>query len=366
MIDKKIMIDFRHIPNNTGFSSYLKMILSAINTVDREFYLLINDDSFDFSPYLTNNKNIKFVYAKSKPFSISQNWEVPLIIRKYKIDIFHAINYDVPLFMFLCPKCTLISTICDLIPILHKNIHKRSLIKTIYFEVMYRACVKLSYKLLTISEYSKNDIVNYLKVDKDSVTTIYCSYNGKELHQKEDVKINNPVTLFFIGTNFEHKNILVLVEAVKILKEKGISAILNIAGKETSYTDRIRDYVKEYNLEDSVQIHGKVTDEQAEVLYKTSDIFCFPSLVEGFGIPPLEAMNHGIPVISSNKTCIPEVVGDAGISIEPTAKNYAEKIEFLVNNPDTVKNLVKKGYERIKEFSQKNFDEKILGVYFGE
>lgn len=356
MSDKKIMIDFRHISAQTGFSSVLKMILQAINEDNREYFLLINNDKFNFNEYLTKNKNIRFIYTKSKPFSITQNCEIPLVLRQYKIDIFHTINYDVPLFMFLCPKCKLISTIHDLIPYTHKHLHKRSFIKYIYFDFMYNACAKLSDKILTVSEYSKNEIVKHLNINPNKVEVIYNSYIGKDAFQKDKTEFSNPVKLFFIGSNFEHKNILAVVKAVKLLKDKGIETTFNIAGLETVYTDVIRKFVAENNLQENVRILGKIPNDKVEELYKTSDIFVFPSLIEGFGIPLLEAMNYGLPVISSNKTVMPEVIGAAGILIEPTSENFAEKIEYLINNPDSEKELIKKGYERIKYFSQKKFN----------
>ena len=362
-MSKKVIIDFRHISAQTGFASVLKMILQAINQDTKEYYLLINNDEFNFENYLTQNRNIKFVYAKSKPFSLTQNIEIPLLLRKYDIDIFHTINYDIPLFMFLCPKCTLVSTIHDLIPYTHKHLHKRSFVKYLYFDFMYNACAKLSDKILTVSDYSKNEIVKHLKVNPDKVEVIYNSYIGKDNYKKEKTDFSKPVKLFFIGSNFEHKNILTVVEAVKMLKAKGIETLFNIAGLETVYTDIIRKYITENNLQENVKILGKISNEQVEELYKTSDIFVFPSLIEGFGIPLLEAMNYGLPVISSNKTVMPEVVGDAGILIEPTSENFAEKIEYLINNPQFIEELTQKGYKRIKNFSQEKFNENLLNFY---
>ncbi len=366
MFDKRIMIDFRHISAQTGFSTYLIMILKAINSINEEIYLLINDDSFDFNQYLTNSNNIKFVYAKSKPFSLKQNIEIPLLLKKYNISIYHNINYDIPLFMFLCPNCKLISTIHDLIPITHKHLKKRGIIKNIYFEIMHRMCVLLSDKILTVSEYSKNEIIRHLKVNDEKVIAFHCSFRGKDIPQRTNLLFNNPLKLFFIGNNFYHKNILTAIKAVEILKNKDIHTELNIAGKETNYTDELKDYVLKNKLSQYVNFLGKISDQKVDELYKSSDIFIFPSLIEGFGSPLLEAMNYGLPIISSNKTVMPEVVGNAGILTEPTPESFADKIEYLINNPTKAQELVQRGYERIKEFSQEKFNAKILEVYYND
>ena len=363
MDNKRILIDFRHINKKTGFASVLIMILKAIDTTDKEFFLLLNYDKFNFDEYLKNNKNVKFIYAKSKPFSISQNWEIPLILRKNNITIFHAINFDIPLFMFLCPKCKIISTIHDLIPLTHKHLHKRSILKNIYFSFMFKACAILSNKIIAVSFYTKNEIIKYLNVKSQKIEVVHNSYIGKETTKKEKLEFNKPIKLLFIGSNFEHKNIMAVVMAVKILKEKNIDVMFEIAGMETEYTNIIRKYVDENNLKEKIEILGKVSQEQVEKLYTTSDIFVFPSLIEGFGIPVLEAMNYGLPVVSSNKTVMPEVIGDAGILIEPTAENFANMIEILIGNPQLQNELIKKGYERLKIFSQKNFNQKLLNFY---
>lgn len=363
MYNKKIMIDFRHISKMTGFASVLVMILEAIDTIDREFFLLTNNENIIFNKYLKNNKKIKFVHTNITPFSLRQNVEIPLILKKYEIDMFHTINFDIPLFMFLCPKCQLISTIHDLIPHTHKHLHKRSLIKRIYFNFMYKACANLSDKIITVSNYTKNEIVKYLKTDPKKIVVIHNSYLGRKSFSKKNTEFSKPVKLFFLGNNFEHKNILAVIKAVKLLKDKNIEVLFNIAGLETCYTNIMKEYINENNLQNNVKILGKISQEQSETLYKTSDIFVFPSLIEGFGIPLIEAMSYGLPVISSNKTVMPEIVGDAGILIDPTPENFAEKIEFLIKNNDKVKELIQKGYERINVFSQDKFTQKILEVY---
>ncbi len=357
------MIDFRHIDKKNGFSSYLIMILRALNSSDKGFLLLVNENNFDFGKYLQHNKNIKFVKAKSKPFSFYQNIEIPFLIKKYRADVFHSINFDVPLFMFLAPKCKLISTIHDLIPIKYKNIHKRSFIKNIYFEIMYRMCALLSSKILTVSNFSRTEIINTLKVPAKRITKIYNSYS---LHHSENYSkclTNSCYNLLFVGTNFEHKNIYTVIKAVVMLKKKNINVRFNIVGGETKYTLFLKREIARYNLEDCVFIFGKVNDTLLTALYEQADCFVFPSLAEGFGIPILEAMYFGLPLITSNKTIMPEIVADAGIMIDPTPENYAEKIEYLIKNPRIAKNLIHRGNARVKNFSEEKFNKKMLRVY---
>ncbi len=170
---KNIMVDCRWIVANNGFSSVIKMILCAINSQCEKFYILINENAknFNFQQYVVDSSKLQIIVAKSAPFSFFQNIEIPYLIKKYNISIFHTLNYDIPLLRF--NKFVLISTIHDLIPIRYKSLHKRNFFKTIYFEIMYRLCAILSDKIITVSNFSKEEIVKYLPVKKKIMLMLY-------------------------------------------------------------------------------------------------------------------------------------------------------------------------------------------------
>lgn len=360
-MNKKILVDCRWIMANNGFASVIKMILRAIDAQENKFYLLINSNAqiFNFNEYIKDSTKFELILIKSKPFSIMQNFEIPLIIKKYNIDIFHTLNYDIPLFKF--SKFKLISTIHDLIPITHKNLHKRNIIITLYFEIMYRLCAILSDKIITVSNYSKDEIVKHLPCQNDKIQVVYNSYMPKLI--KYEKPINKVPQLLFVGSNFEHKNIHVVIEAIKLLKEKNIIVNFNIAGGKYKYTEYLELLIKQYKLENQIKILGKVSDIELSKLYSNTDIYVFPSLIEGFGIPLLEAMDYGIPLISSNTTVMPEIIGNAGILIEPTPRNFKESIEILLNNRQMQNDLRQNGFIRIKSFSQNIFNNNFQKIY---
>ena len=360
-MNNRILVDCRWIVANNGFASVIKMILKAIDSQEHKFYLLINSNAknFNFNQYISDSNKFELVIVKSKPFSIMQNFEIPFLIKKYNINIFHTLNYDIPLFRF--SKFKLISTIHDLIPITNKNLHKRNIIKTLYFEIMYRLCAIFSNKIITVSNYSKNEILKYLPCKEDKIRVIYNSYLPRRIIQLPNS--NNSLQLLFVGSNFEHKNIHVVIEAIKILKDKSKIVNFNIVGGKYKYTKYLESLISKYQLEDQIKILGKVEEKELIKLYCSADIYVFPSLIEGFGIPLLEAMDYGIPVISSNKTVMPEIVGDAGILIEPIAENFAKSIELLRDNSLLKEELVKKGHERVKNFSQERFNFEMLSFY---
>lgn len=364
MKNKRIMIDFRNICETNGFSTYLKYILNAINNIDALFFLLVNEDAknFNFENFV-NLEKIKLVQIKSKAFSLFSNIEIPFVIFKNKIDIYHAINFNIPI--FIPKKCCLISTIHDIIPIKYKNLHKRNIFIQLYFNIMYKLAVNLSDIILTVSNYSKQDIIDFFKIDDNKVKVIYNTYipTKKSINKRE--KDRKYKTLFFIGTNFEHKNILAVIKAVKILVNKGYDIRFNIAGSERKYTETLKQAIINDNLENYIKIWGRISYEQLKKLYQLADYYVFPSLVEGFGIPLLEAMNYGLPIISSNKTVMPEVIGDAGILIDPTPENFAEAVENLIKNPKLASDLINKGYQQMKNFSQENFNKSYSSLIQG-
>ena len=361
----KVLIDCRHIYENNGFSSYLKMILRAIDTDEsNDYYLLINEEKFNFSNYLKMNKNIHVLKIKSRPFSLLQNIEITYIMLKHGIKCLHSINYDIPIFIFLIPKYKLLATIHDIIPIKYSHLKKRSIIKQLYFRIMHNLCLLLSQNILTVSNFSKQDIIDFFKIEPSKITVIYNSYNIKNT-DKQKIKSNDNAIkeLLFVGNNFEHKNIHVIIEALKLLKDKNIIVKFNVVGQQYNYTKYCIELVKKYNLENQVKFWGKLSDDKLSNLFLSTDIYVFPSLVEGFGIPLLEAMNNGLPIISSNKTVMPEIIKDAGILINPTAENFAREIEYLLNNPKEKELLIKKGFKRMLDFSQENFSFAILELY---
>ncbi len=355
-----------HIGKKNGFSAYLIMIIKAVLNSGYDLFFLVNDNNFDFSQYYSEKDNIKLIFAKSKPSSFWRNIEVPLLVRKYKIDILHWINFDVPFgFPFICSgRAKLISTIHDLILVNYPEEYKRNMFKFIYYKLMFKLCAKISCRIITVSEFSRQEAISALKINPDIIHTIYCSFKGKVSLKKEiKQKPDSDYKLFFIGNNFRHKNIAVVIDAVKILKTRGINVIFNIAGMEADYTNLLRKKINDYDIADRVKILGRISDENAEKLYKESDIFVFPSLMEGFGSPLIEAMNYGLPVISSNRTCMPEVVGDAGILTEPDGESFAKSIEQIINDDNLRVDLIKKGYKRLEYFSDENFKNGILDVY---
>lgn len=231
--------------------------------------------------------------------------------------------------------------------------------------------------ILTISEFSKKEIIKYLHVPEDK---IYVVPNGVELerfhnHYERDrietVKHKFGIQgdyILYLGTLEPRKNIPALVDAYYKAyiesSDKEKFPFLVIAGKKGWKYQEIFEKVKNYGIEKRVIFTGYVTDEEAPLLMSGAEMFVFPSLYEGFGLPPLEAMACGTPVITSKHTSLPEVVGDAGITIdEGDTEELAKAIAELQRNPELRERYREKGLERAKSYSWENSAKILNEVY---
>ncbi len=215
--------------------------------------------------------------------------------------------------------------------------------------------VKKASKIISISEFTKKDIVKTYGIDSEKVIV---AHPGYKRHQALNAKHQTPNIpsdyILFLGTLKPSKNIEGLIKAFKILNTK--YSILNtnlvIAGKKGWLYQSIFEKVKKLGLRDRVIFTGFVSDEEKEVLIKRAKAFIMPSFWEGFGIPILEAMAAGTPVVCSDRGALPEVVGDAAILVNPeNPEDIANGIYKVLNDESIHRNLVKKGKERIKLFS---------------
>jgi glycosyltransferase involved in cell wall biosynthesis len=168
----------------------------------------------------------------------------------------------------------------------------------------------------------------------------------------------------YVGTAFPHKNLSSLLKIMPELLEKHPDLKLVLAGKKEQYYEKLHKAVRKLGLSDHVITPGFVSDAELKWLYTHCQAYVFPSLSEGFGLPGLEAMVHGAPVVSSNATCLPEVYGNAALFFNPeNTEDISLKIERILSDTELRKDLIKKGYSQVKKYSWKKMAEETLGVY---
>lgn len=223
--------------------------------------------------------------------------------------------------------------------------------------------------IFTISESTRDDIIDEYKVSKDKVYITYPGIKSLQIHKTKSMdelqkKFGIPKKfILFVGTIQPRKNIGMLIQAFSKIAEKYKDVDLVIVGKKGWLFEPIFKLPQEISIESRVHFLDFVSDEDLAAFYKNAICFVLPSLYEGFGLPILEAMQHGCPVITSSVSSLPEAGGDAALYVDPKDKDdIAKKIAELIENENLRKELVKKGYMHLKKFSWEKSAKETLSV----
>ncbi|MEF3090107.1 glycosyltransferase family 4 protein [Raoultella scottii] len=286
------------------------------------------------------------INSRIKPSSPADIFFTTLYVA-FHSGIYFSPGYNAPLFFL---KKTIL-TVHDLN---HIDVdHNTSFLKKIYYRfVLKRACRK-SCKIFTVSEFSKKRICEWADIPSSQVDVVG---NGVSAEFHSNIEPHEGNYILVVGNRKRHKNELRALEA---FSNANLAKDINLyfTGEQSEELDS---YIKNQHLQDRVFFMGRLDNNKLASLYKGARMLLFPSLYEGFGLPVIEAMACGTPVITSNTTSLPEVSGDAAILVNPlNVDEIKEAIESLNCNPELCNKLVEKGLERAKMFSWENTVERI-------
>ena len=225
-----------------------------------------------------------------------------------------------------------------------------------YYNFLIPRILQSSRKIITVSNFSKREILKHYKVDKNKIDVIYNAVHNKFTPSEKE---NCEKYILGVSSLSKHKNFDMLVKSFNKIKNKNLK--LYIVGEKNRNLNYI--LTQGHNINSNVIFTGRVGDQELVELYSNAACFVFPSLYEGFGIPPLEAMASGTPVVASNAAAIPEVCGDAALYFNPLdMEDIAETILKIVQNDDMKKALINKGFKQIKKFSWEKSANKMINV----
>lgn len=232
----------------------------------------------------------------------------------------------------------------------------KQIIKNKWTDFISNLAFRRAKKIVAISNVTADEIRKFFKVDDNKLITIYLGWTALNQLSQEPVSGLPERYFLFIGTLKERKNVLSVVKAYAKFKEKQITDIgLVIVGKRnenSSYIQKMNAFIRENRLENSVFFTGHTTDNQVAYIYSHTEAMVFPSLLEGFGMPVLEAMSFGIPVITSNVSSLGEVAGNAAILVDPkSVEQIASAMIQIINNVELRGSLIAMGLARIQFFS---------------
>jgi len=233
-----------------------------------------------------------------------------------------------------------------------------------------RNCIEQADKVIAISESTKRDILEYFRIpeSKVTVTRLAASTFFKELHEahknkfREQFGLGKPFILY-VGPRESYKNFHTLLKAYSLWKRRSDFDLICVGGASQWSEDEI-EVITQAKLGNSVKLFASTGDEELRAFYSSAYAFVYPSIYEGFGIPPLEAMGCGTPVIVSNTSSIPEVVGDAGLYFEPSSEEeLLDALDKIMDDASLYKELVRRGLERSKIFSWGKTTKETYNIY---
>ena len=370
----KIAIDVRTVlPNRSGVGNYVLNLVQNLRQVDPApiYYFLAQKKNLSLLGNLAREQNPLLTIFSHENHPLSDFWEhfiLPVRLKKMGINVFHGPASLIP---FRKNHCGLIVTIHDLVAFLFPE--TIPLKYGAYMRYLLRQAVKRADKIIAVSYHTQKDLIQILKVPSEKIVVIheapspiFSPYDKKEAQARLKQRYGIAKKyIYHLGNIEPRKNLIDLLEAFTLVSQDlGNEYQLVVSGQKGWLTRSLSHFLKNYPAQDQVLFTGYVPMEHIPLFMNGAELFIFPSLYEGFGLPVLEAMSCGTPIISSNRSSIPEIVGSAGILVDPTdIQELADRIIGLLRNPEEKRRLSQLGKEQSALFSWHEAARKTLDVY---
>ncbi len=369
----KIGIDCRIYSSKfTGIGRYTHELVQNLIRINdekkrpHEIVLFLNEP--EFHEYIPPNPSVRKVLVNARHYSFAEQIKFLRILNNEHLDFIHFPHFNIPYFYRRPYTVTIHDLTISLFPGKGNKIWK--FFQKIAYDIIIKNATVKAKKILTISENTKKDLIEKLNVPEEKIEVIYNGVSDNftliedpKIFQKtlNKYKIKKEF-LLYTGVWRYHKNLPRLIEAFGILRQqKNLDIELVITGKPDPDYPETKEKVKELHLENDVIFTGLIEENELIHLYNAANIYVFPSLYEGFGLPPLEAMKCGTPVVASNTSSIPEICGQGNaVFFDPyKVEDIADKIEKVYEDADLQADLIEKGMIRASQFTWQITGQKI-------
>lgn len=355
-----IVIDARESGTSTGrYVDKLVEFMHALQPKHR-FTIITKPSRVEFMRTIAPTFDV--VATNVKEFTFAEQTQFKNEIEALGADLVHFPMVQQPILY----RGAVVTTMQDLTTIRFRNPTKNAVVfwakQQVYKLINIRAAHK-SRALITPTDFVKHDVAHYCRVPLEKITVTLEAADVMPAGSAPYAPVKNKPFIMYIGRPTPHKNLARLIEAHQQLRQKHPDLLLVLAGKKDANYQLHEKTVCE-NGYDGVIFTDFIPDDQFRWLLEHCQAYCFPSLSEGFGLPGLEAMLHGAPVISSNATCLPEVYSDAAHYFNPyDVSDMAHAIDDVLSSPELRKELIEKGYKQAKKYSWKRMAQQTLSVY---
>ncbi|MCI0711720.1 MAG: glycosyltransferase family 4 protein [Chloroflexi bacterium] len=339
--------------NETGNETYIKTVLQGLASLQsgHEITVLLQEQ------YRQHLKDIPFPMAAiDHDSALRRNiLTYPRMLKRHDFDLFFA-TYVAPLWM----PCPVVVAVHDISYVHFPEFFPRSV--RWMMSTLVPFTIRRAVHVVTLSESTKQDIVNIYSVPEDKITVTYAAISP-QFRPLDNLPEREQPYILAVGNLQPRKNLARLMEAYVLLRDwKAIDHQLVIVGQELWFADTIKAAAKSY--QEDILFTGYVSEDELVDLYNGADVFVYPSLYEGFGLPPIEAMACGTPVVTSNISSLPEAVGDAALTVDPyDVAAIAAAIQRVLTDEMLQRKLRQKGFDRAALFAPENLARRLLNVF---
>ncbi|MEW6536128.1 MAG: glycosyltransferase family 1 protein [Candidatus Auribacterota bacterium] len=354
---KHIIIDARVCDGRVhGISRVSEQLLKHLLALDDDhrYTILCANDYCD--SILPVKSNVSLYMTDAKLYSLREQIDLPRVLNTLKPDLFYSPTFTAPYFA----PCPVLVHIHDLIPMIFPAFFPFKYKP--YYRFIVKPLARKADRIITCSENSRADIARLCRVDAGKISVVYnAGFTPDEQKRQCSVEGLRPGYVLFVGNEMPHKNFINAVHAYAKARFRITGRFIQMAAVGIS-----KDFYKQSEVKSIPDIYCMKYVPPGELLslYENASALFFPSLYEGFGIPPVEAMMHGVPVVSSNCSSIPEVLGDAYTAVDPNdVDSMADGLYNTIENNELRKRLEKKGFEQVKKYSWTKSAEKLLTIF---
>lgn len=359
--------------NGTGLGNYGRFIIKVLSSCYPQNTYHLYSPSIGqerLRNQLKDCKHVSYHYPNSCFYRLFKFiWRSGALVsslKRNKVELFHGLSNELP-YGLRRNNIRSVVTIHDLIFLRYPEFYK-PIDRFIYKRKFRHACLKAD-KIVAISEMTKRDIVHFFQVEEEKIAVVYQGCDASFTHpvdsdRKEQVRVAYGLPQRFIltvGSIESRKNLLLIVKAMKHLDE---DIALVAVGRRTPYADEVEQYARENGLSDRVHLVSGVTFADLPAVYQLASLFIYPSFFEGFGIPIIEAIHSGLPVIAATGSCLEEAGGPSSIYIDPNDdRMLAEKISLVLSSPELADRMRSDGKQYVKRFSDEAIAGDMMKIY---
>jgi glycosyltransferase involved in cell wall biosynthesis len=367
----RIGIDARMYSSEfTGIGRYVYELTQRLLEVDKknEYVLFMNQPTYDqFEP---RSKRVKKVLVNAPHYSLAEQLRFLWKIWLSRVDLMHFTHFNAPILY----RGQSVVTIHDLTLSFYPGKKMNSWFYRKAYNLVLHNAVKHAKKIIAVSQNTKKDLIEVAKTEPSKIEVVYEGVAGNFCPRpdKEDIEEllkKYSITkeyMLYTGVWRSHKNLVNMIKAFALLcGDEGFEPQLVITGEENPYYPEVKRTVKELDLEHKVIFTGLVDEDELTALYQAAKMYVFPSLYEGFGLPPLEAMRCGTPVVASKASCIPEICGEENaVFFDPyDPEDIANAMRRLWLDETLQADLRERGLAHSRKFSWEKMAEKTLAIY---